>query len=95
MGLLGLWTLKERMKTQRASWYIKPEPSQPLSLHLRQKKKRKDCFGFCCVYLRFRRMSAAAAATMMMTAAPMAIKVVAGIPLVGGMTNALGDGEAL
>jgi hypothetical protein len=40
-------------------------------------------------------MSAAAAEIMMMTAAPIAIKVVAGIPLVGGIMTALGDGEAV
>jgi hypothetical protein len=51
-------------------------------------------FGFVSFgYLRFRRISAAAAATMMMTAAPIAMYVVAGISLVGGITTAEGDGE--
>ena len=40
-------------------------------------------------------MSAAAAATMTIIATPMAMYVVAGIPLVGGTTIALGDAEAV
>jgi hypothetical protein len=69
-------------------------PLSPI-LSLCNKRKKERLFDFCFVYLRFRRMSAAAAATMMMTAAPIATYVVMGIALVGGTTAELGDGEAV
>ena len=47
------------------------------------------------VYLRLLRMSAAAAAMMIMTAAPMAMYVVVGVALVGGITAGLGEGETV
>jgi hypothetical protein len=50
-----------------------------------QKKGRK----LLLVYLRLLRISAAATAIMMMTAAPMATNVVIGVALVGGMTTGL------
>jgi hypothetical protein len=53
-----------------------------LKLFLSQKKKERK-FSFCNFYLRLLRTNAAAIATTIMTAAPIARYVLVGIPLVG------------
>ena len=80
------------METRRISQNSIKSSSAKANLEAQKKEKRVVCFGG---YLRFRKMSAAAAATMIMTAAPMATYVVVGAALVGGMTTGLGDGEAV
>jgi hypothetical protein len=69
-----------------------PEPTQPYSSNVQQKKKKNSWF-WLWFYFRLRRINAAAAATIITMAAPIAMSVVAGIPLFGGTTAALGDGE--
>ncbi len=56
---------------------------------------RKGKRDFDVFYLRFRKMSAATAAMTITTAAVMAMYVVVGIPLVGGSTAWLGDGDGV
>ena len=59
-------------------------------------QKRERLFCFCRAYFRcLLKTSAAAASTIMMTAAPIAMYVVVGMPLVGGIIAGLGEGEAV
>ena len=94
MGFAGaLDPFGERMKTQRAMLVnLTRAHSAPFSA-FSTKEKRKKLFCFYRVYFRLRNMSAAAAAKMTMTAVPMAMYVVVGVALVGGITTALGDGD--
>ena len=85
---------RDRNETQRLlllpSRYIYQSPlSSIISALFFLLKKGKGKFR---VYLRPRRMSAAATAMMTITAAPTAIYVVVGCALVGGMIAGLGVG---
>ena len=75
------------MKTQRACRVIVfQSPLSPLILLRCFPKKGKGRFCVCFFYLRFLMISAAAAATITMTAMPIAMYVVVGSALVGGLT---------
>jgi hypothetical protein len=86
------------METQRAKLVNQTRAhSAPTPLHFSclNKRKKEDVVGFIWFYFRLLKMSAAAAATMTMTAAPIAKYVVTGIALVGGWIAGLGDSEAV
>ena len=63
-----------------------------LTIRYPKEKRKRVCYLW--IYLRLLRTSTAAAATIMITAAPIAMYVVAGEPLVGGGA-VVEEGEAL
>ena len=83
------------MKTQRACRVIVfQSPLSPsFCFRIVFPKKGKGRFCVCFFYLRFLMISAAAAATITMTAMPIAMAVVVGSALVGGVTAWVGEGE--
>ena len=93
--MLGLWNPKERTKTQQAMLGGHSRAhSAPFFTYATKEKKEKGLFVFC-VYFRLLSTNAAATATMMMTAAPIATYVMIGVALAGGITTGLGVGASV